>query len=174
MIRNKGAGFTLIEILVVMAIIVILASGSYVGFIRFNKQQNLNITRDTLLNTLNEARSNALSQVISTTNAPDGCKQAGTSRTLDGHQVSINTSGSPHYYLLQEVCSGGGNTFTPTVKRIDLPSGVVFTSVPSSPVRFLIFTGGVNSSATIIIRSGGAGGPTRTVTVNTTGVISSN
>lgn len=173
MIRNKG--FTLVEILLGMAIIVILSSGSYVGFVRFNRVQNLNLTRDTLLNSLNEARSSAMSQVISTSNPPDGCKQPSTTRTFVGYQISFNSSGSPHYYLLQEVCSSGTTTFTPTVKRINLPTDVVFVSPVPSQVRFSIITGGVSPPVTtIIIRSGGAGGPARTVTVNASGVISSN
>jgi|SRR3989344_2008708 len=166
--NNKG--FTLIELLLGMAIILILASGSYVGYIRFNKQQNVNIARDNLVNTLIEARSNAISQVI-TTLPPAGCKQA--SRTLIGNQVWFDTTTDPHSYLIQEVCSDGINPYyTPTVKRISLAQGISFQSTPGF-VRFRVATGEVATPTTVIVKVKGSSNPSewRTICVNLAGVI---
>ncbi len=161
-LRNVS-GFTLIEILLGMAIILIIASGSYVGFTRFSRQQNLNIARDTLLNSLNEARSNAASQVIRTS----VCKNS--SQTLIGHQLNFHTT----FYDLEEVCQNGSTTSTPLIKRILLSSGITFNPNPA-PIRFLILTGGisggVNRTATLINTAGQA----RNISVNASGVISSN
>lgn len=165
---QKNKGFTLIEVLLVMAIIVILAGGSYVGFVKFGRQQSLNIARDNLLNTLNEARSSAMSQVIT---------RCTNSQTLVGHQVRFDTSGDPQYYATQEVCRNNSDgTIANSVdeKKVNLSKDVTFTTTPGSPVLFLVLTGGVNSSANIIIQSGGLGGAARNVTVNVDGVISSN
>lgn len=166
MIRVKG--FTLIEILVAMAITVILASGTYVGFSRFNRQQNLNIARDTLYNNLSEARSNAMSQVIT---------RCTIDQTLEGYQISFNASSTPHSYTTQEVCRNlsSGNLAPPqNVKTVILPPNVIFGSLSGTPVMFSVLSGSVASLATITLRFVGAGGPTRTVTVNNSGVISSN
>lgn len=163
--RNRG--FTLIEILIVIAIIVILATGSYSGLSRFNRTQNLNIARDTLYNNLNEARSFAMSQVVR------GCT---IDQTLEGYQISFNTS-APQSYTTSEVCRNAttGNLAPPySIKTVKLPPNVTFGTLSGTPVMFRVLSGSVTTAATIIIRVGGSGGPTRTVTVNNSGVISSN
>lgn len=162
MIRNKG--FTLLEILIVMAVILLVSIGSYVGFVQFNRQQNLTSAWDTLRNNLNEARSNSMSQVILT----GACNQA--SQTLVGHQVRFYAPpGASHYYNLEEVCSAGSET-TALEKTVYLPSGVVFTSIPSpsSPLRFLIITGAVSNPVTVTI---GNGKRTVNISVDSVGVI---
>ncbi len=148
MIKNKG--FTLLEILIVMSVILLISIGSYVGFIQFSRQQSLTSAWDSLRNNLNEARSNSMSQAILT----DACNQA--SQTLVGHQVRFYApAGAPHYYSLEEVCSSGSVT-TALVRTVYLPSGVVFTSIPapSSPLRFLIITGAVSNPTTVTISNG--------------------
>lgn len=161
-LSRNGAGFTLIEILIVMAIISLASIGSYVGFVQFNRQQNLTSTWDTLRNNVNEAKSNATSQVIVT----GVCNQ--TSRTLVGHQIAFGRSGATDYYELQEVCTLGVNTLTPVVKRVNLPSKITFNPLPSLPVRFLILSGGVINPATITITNQSRA---RSIRVDSTGVI---
>lgn len=163
MIRNKGVGFTLIEILLVMAIIVILASGSYVGFVSFNRAQSLNIARDTLYNTFNEARSSAMSQVIIS------CSQ---NQTLFGYQIRFNTA----YYDIEEVCRDvnlPNNLTNSRVKRVPLPGDVTFYPNPSSPILFLL-TGGISGGAdrSVILRN--TASQTKTIIVSAGGVITTN
>lgn len=158
----KERGFTLIEILIVMAIISLASVGSYVGFVQFNRQQGLTSAWDTLRNNLNEAKSNATSQVIVT----GVCNQA--SRTLVGHQVAFGRSGATDYYELQEVCTLGVNTLTPVVKRVNLPSRITFNPLPASFVRFQILSGNVINPKTITITNQSR---TRSISVDSTGVI---
>ncbi len=164
---NFNKGFTLLEILLVMAIILLVSIGSLVGFRRFSANQNLNIARDTLLNTLNEAKAKALSQVVATA----ACNQTG--RALVGYQVSFDFSTDPDRYFLQEVCSGVTNF--PIVKTISLPTGVNFESPPtpssSSPIRFYILSGEANNNAVIRITSGSS---YRSIGVDTSGIITEN
>lgn len=158
--NNKG--FTLIEIIIVMAIIVLMSSGSFVGFRQFGKQQDLNLAADNLRNTLNEARSDAASQTILTST----CDQA--SYTLVGHQVRFVSSASPQYYTLEEVCAQGVNISENIIKRVNLPTNVTFTSAPSSPVRFLVLTGNLSAQATITLNNGSG---TKIITIDSSGVI---
>ncbi len=160
MIFKKG--FTLIEILVSMAIILLLSVGSLVGFSQFSKRQNLNISVDVLKNTLNEAKAKSQAQVVMTTQ----CKQSG--RILVGYQVSFNTSTDPDTYTLEEVCTSRAATLSQEVKKITLPKDVEFNSPPSTPVRFLLYPGTVNSSAVISLKSGTR---SRTVDVDSAGII---
>ena len=158
----KNKGFTLIEILVGMALILILSSASYFGFVSFNRSQNLNIARDNLRNTLNEARSRSLSQVV--------VKCSG-SQTLFGHQVRFYNT----YYEIEEVCEDiitRIKTNFPT-KRVPLSSEISFNPTPSSPILFLRSTGGISDVASRVVTLQNLAGQ-RSVTVNPAGVISSN
>lgn len=160
--RNKG--FTLIEILVGMAIILIVATGSYVGFLSFNRAQSLNIAKDTLRNTLNEARSSALSQVILKCNS---------SQVLVGHQVRFYTS----YYDIEEVCQNVSSPYAITwsqTKRVTLSPDITFNPNPAVPILFLRLTGGTGELINRDVTLRNKGGQTRIVTVNPAGVISSN
>lgn len=143
-------GFTLIEILVSMAIILLLSVGSLVGFSQFSKRQSLNITSDTLRNSLNEAKAKSQAQVVVTTQ----CKQSG--RILVGYQIRFNTATDPDSYTLEEVCTSGAATLNPVVKTVSLSKDVEFNSPPATPLRFLIYPGTINSATaiTINLRSG--------------------
>ena len=166
MIRNKG--FTLIEILVGMAIILILSSASYFGFVSFSRSQNLNIARDNLRNTLNEARSRALSQVV---------VNCSPNQTLFGHQIRFYST----YYEIEEVCRDVNSPYTitypPPKKRVSLSTGstgISFNPTPLSPILFLRSTGGISDVINRVVTLQNIVSQTRTVTVNPAGVISSN
>ncbi len=145
----KNKGFTLIELLLVITVILIISTSSYVGFQQFSKNQALGIAADTLHNGLNEARSYAVSQVIT---------QCHPTQTLAGYQVSFYRPASPalDYYSLDEVCRDSAGVLQPgiEIKRQTLPTSVRFAA-NYSPILFLILTGGVNGGAeTIRIKSG--------------------
>ncbi|MBI2621563.1 MAG: prepilin-type N-terminal cleavage/methylation domain-containing protein [Candidatus Levybacteria bacterium] len=173
--KNKAIGFTLIEVLLGMAIILIIASGSYVGFVKFGRQQNLNISRDNLVNTLTEARSNAMSQVITTTQSPNGCKQPGTFRTLEGQRVSFDRTTDPNSYLIQEVCRDASGPYAPIVKRISLPLGTEFLSTPPlGYIEFKVRTGEAIASEIVVKIKGSTDlSQRKKICINSTGVIKS-
>ena len=154
-------GFTLIEILISMAIILLLSVGSLVGFSQFSKRQSITIAKDNLRGSLNEAKSKSQAQVVVTTD----CKQSG--RILVGYQIGFVTTTDPDSYELREVCTSGAATLTPLVKTISLPKGVEFNS-PPAPVIFLLHPGTVNAAARIRLRSGSRNDE---VNVSTEGVI---
>lgn len=140
-------GFTLIEILISIAIILLLSIGSLVGFSQFSKKQSLNISKDSLKNSLNEAKAKSQAQVIVTVQ----CRQSG--RILVGYQISFNTTTDPDSYKLEEVCTSGAATLIAEVKEVFLSKGVEFNA-PPPPVLFLLHPGTVNDDAVIRLRSG--------------------
>ncbi len=159
---NSLKGFTLVEVLISMAIILLLSIGSLVGFSQFSKKQSLNISKDALKNSLNEAKAKSQAQVIVTIQ----CKQRG--RILVGYQVRFNTTTDPDSYTLEEVCTSGVVTIMPVVKTVFLSKGVSFNSPPATPVRFLLHPATVNSAATVNLRSGSR---IESIEINSSGVI---
>ena len=161
--NTGGAGFTLIEILLAMTVVLLISAGSYIGFKSFNQQQALSSTWDTLRNNFNEARSNAASQVIRTS----VCNSPG--QTLVGHQLNFYTNS----YDLVEVCQNAGGAEPaplPLIKTIPLPPDISFNPANPASIRFLVLTGGISGgSKTVTIRN--AQDNTRSITVNTVGVI---
>lgn len=155
----RSKGFTLIEILLAMAVILIISGGSYVAFTKFNQSQTLNSTYENLRNTLNEAKSSALSQVIFKCNDLE---------TLVGYQVKFNTLSIPNTYSLQEVCQGVSGKATNEVKKTSLPTDVTVTS-SSSPILFLVLSGKIQDSGTVTVIL--SNGNQKTITITNTGVI---
>ena len=160
----KNKGFTLIEILLAMSIVLLIASGSFIGFKSFNQQQALSSTWDSLRNSFNEARSSAASQVIRTSVC------SGVGQTLIGHQISFPNDRS---YELREVCQLGTNPPTENlIKTVPLPPGVTFNPVPNPTfIRFVVLTGGISGGLNRTVTITNTQGNTRSVTVNTVGVI---
>lgn len=121
--RIRSYGFTLIEILLTIAIIISLSSASYFAFVQFNKGKNLNIAYGDFVNILSEAKSDSLSQV--------NVSLCTASQTLVGYQIVIDSSSSPNSYRLEIVCAtdiANSTTYTPTqIKKKDLPSDVTIS-----------------------------------------------
>lgn len=161
----KNTGFTLIEIILSLAVILIISGASYVAFGNFNKQQVFNSSYENLKNTINEAKSDALSQVIS--------KCTGL-QTLVGYQIAIDSSSDPKSYSLQEVCQVSSTEVevVNNLKTTSLPPDTTITSdfSSSSPLRFLVLTGKVSMAGTITLSNGSQ---TRTININSQGVMQS-
>ncbi len=157
---KNNTGFTLVEILITMAVIFVASFGSFIAFNQFNNFQNLNNSHENFKNALNRTRSNTLSQVINKCN---------TSQIFVGHQIRLNTLTNPDSYTLEEVCqNAGGSEPSYILQRFTLPSGISFTSAPANPILFLVLTGNVRNPATITLTNGTQ---TKSVTVNASGVI---
>lgn len=155
--KLSSSGFTLIELLLVFSIIGILSGVGVYTFGNYNKSQVFQQGYDNFVQTLNVAKSKAMSQV-------DSCR-AGES--LNGYSVVIQSSNS---YSLNVVCSG---TLT-LVSDYTLPTGMTFSvNSNSATILFPVVNGaaiinGTTGSITITLQ-----GLTKTkaVTVNSSGLI---
>jgi len=142
---KQNCGFSLIELLITLALISLITSASYFGFTQFNKYQNLNVTYENLKNALNEAKANSSAQVS---------RKCTNIQVLVGHQVRINTSTAPHSYNLEEVCQNLNLTeSTYVIKKLNVLSGINLSG-PSSPILFLVLTGNVRNPANISLTNG--------------------
>jgi prepilin-type N-terminal cleavage/methylation domain-containing protein len=157
--KKLRSGFTLIEILIVIAVIGIISSGSFVVLTKFSKQQGINIAHENLKNTLNEAKSSAQSNVVSK------C----TAGILVGYQVEFNNLDSTAPYNLKEICLESGVEKTYTIKAI-AHAGVNIVSTPTK-ITFLVLSGDVRDGDSIVTLTNGATGQEKQINVSSKGII---
>lgn len=152
-IRNtQNIGFTLIEIIVTMAVLIVLITGTFVGFNKYNQVQKLNSSYDNLKTNLNEAKSNALSGLVY------NCTSL---QSLYGYKLNVDSASS---YSLYEICVDASGVQTQnqlTNKVVTLPSGVTFNPAGVS-VTFKAVTGASLADSSFTLTSGTT---SRTVTV---------
>lgn len=138
-------GFTLIEIIVTIAIIGIISSIGASSFVSYNQRQTVKRAAEDVASLLLVARSNALSQVKPNI-APCG---PGSVQPLNGYKVKFNSPAANDYSLVA-VC-GGVETAAISTKK--LPGNVSFSSAPltdSSPY-FRTLTNVVDNPVTVFI-----------------------
>jgi prepilin-type N-terminal cleavage/methylation domain-containing protein len=156
--RHTQTGFTLVEILVVLAIIALLAGIIMPSLSGFHNQQALRNTTEDMLSLLNEARSDTLGSL----NATD-------------YSVLIQSNQATYFI---------GDTFSstdPSNKTITFDQAVAVSPTTGinlngggTTVTFDRLTGGTSEYGTIII--GLVSDPTqqKMITISQTGLISSN
>lgn len=152
----SGAGFTLIELMVVISITAVLGTLGIAGYVNFNRTQVLQAASNEVVTILNLAKSRAQSQI----KPPALCS---SSQTLDGYEVKIT---QPKDYALYLRCSGSSKQVDEWVR--ELPNDISFDA--SQTFFFPIQTGGVQASGSgpwRIIISGY--GRSKTITINPLG-----
>jgi prepilin-type N-terminal cleavage/methylation domain-containing protein len=149
---SPAHGFTLIEIIVSVALLLVLSGLFMANYSGFNNSQAVKQTASTLVRNLQAVR----------TKAATGTKPAGCD-TLVGYIVKFPDSST---YTAQALCQtgavGGINTYA-------LPTGVTFSPVPSS-VTFYALDRGASANETISIT--GFGLVPTNVSVSVSGVVS--
>lgn len=155
-------GFTLIETIVVFAVISILSTIAVASFVDYNKTQNVQTAYSELSATLALARSRALSQV-----KPQQCASP---LILNGYKVILYISDNT--YKLYATCSGTDYE----IKKASLPKNIIFdgSQTTSTVFYFAVITNGVsfdqtNAASASIYLTGYEN--TRTITVDKSGTI---
>lgn len=146
-------GFTLIEILLVFALMGVLTATSVNSFFSYNRNQSFRTAVNNVVHELNAEKAKAISQV-----KPSTC----VTPPLEGYGMWFPVPGT--YYRVDMHC-GGVNY---VLARINLPSQVTFAT-GSQTVFFKVATGTIAASRTIIITGYGN---TATITVDVSGNIS--
>ncbi|HKC14734.1 MAG TPA: prepilin-type N-terminal cleavage/methylation domain-containing protein [Patescibacteria group bacterium] len=124
-------GFTLIEIIVVFAIIAIISTVAVASFVNYNKTQNLQVAVSDVTSILTLARSRALSQA----KPADKCNDQ---TTLNGYKVTLFMQ--TNSYQLDVVCSNVNYK----IQSVNLPKNVVFDNrTTSSFFYFPVIVNGV-------------------------------
>src|SRR3989338_2943121 len=126
-------GFTLIETIVVFAVISILSTVAIASFVNYNKTQNVQVAYSELTATLALARSRALSQI-----KPQQCTSI-----LNGYKVTLDVSGSK--YKLYAVCS---ENLDIEIQTASLPKNVIFDGDVTKTTSILFYFSVITNSVT--------------------------
>ncbi|GEM_PF-1066908 len=175
--RPKNAGFSLIELLVVTAIIIMLVGISIAGFIRFNERQQVESAAKQVQTLFRTAQAKAQIREIPT----------GTCDTLDGYMVRFQTSPTNSVELVVQCTNGvppeGLVQDHLSISAYTVPDGIVITRDPEfESVLFRPLRGGArihNSSgagaeldSTEVSVANSTGSPNYVFTIYNSGLIS--
>ncbi len=159
---SNQKGFTLIEILIVVSVMVFLSVGGITSFTAFTDTQELQKAAQDLSSVLTVAKSSAQSQIRPN---PFPC---GTS-TVQSYVVDLGEV-SFHRYSLNVLCRG-----STTLRKIgtdtSFPTNITITSPSQTRYQFDVLSGYVGTANTITILRGGK---SRSISVSNQGVITIN
>lgn len=157
MVTSDGShGFTLIEIIVSVALLLLLSGLFVASYNGFNNTQAVKQAASNLINDLQAVRASATFGV-----KPTGCD------TLLGYQVNFAAAGTS--YTSVAFCQVGANEETVgEITTYTLPTGTVFAPVPQS-ITFYPLDHGASADQTITIVGNNT---TAEVSVFSTGVVS--
>jgi len=151
---RKSAGFTLIEISVVVSILAILTTMGVASFVSYSRSQSLQAAALDLSTTLNLAKSRSFSQV-----KPPQC----VNQVLDGYRVIILSAGNG--YELQAICAA--NVYK--IREGAFPQNITVSSATTSTSFFFpLISGGVVGAGSVVLSGYGN---TRTITVDQIGTV---
>ena len=163
---SRAWGFTLVEMLVIIAIISVLTIMTLVAYYNSNRQYNLKRATDLFVADIRRAQNLALSG------------QSWGERVPHGYGIHIESSGQYTLFFTtdnSEKTHGGPNSYD--IETISLPSGVTFPVnrvgdniffVPPDPTSYINSNKTFNFSRSYILTNRGL---TKTVTVYNTGRI---
>jgi prepilin-type N-terminal cleavage/methylation domain-containing protein len=150
-------GFTLIELLVVFAIIGILILAVTSGLNNYNKTQVFQTGVLDVVDLLNEAKSNAQSQIKPNPQC--------NNKTLEGYQVVVVIH-QPDFHM-DAVCSGTAYV----MESRKLPNQMAFNAGSTTTVFFSVLTGSIPAPAVIGI-GGFSASMNQLINISTTSEIS--
>lgn len=154
--KNRDSGYTLIEIMLAIAILVAISTIGFYSLDSFNKSRDISDSYLYLVNTLSEARSSALAEIKPVTHCA-------ADSTLVGYRVSI----FPTYYTMNVVClTTLGVQTSVERKRTTLPPSITLSS--TFPTILFDTTGGTINPGVITLTKNGV---PKNVTVNSKGVV---
>ncbi len=152
---RNSRGFTLLEIIIVFAVIATLSAIGIASFVSYSRIQSLETAKSTLSSTLSLARSRAISQA-----KPTNCG----SQILNGYKVVLNTAANT--YELDAICSG----FSYVIQTQKLPVNITFDVIRTTSTSFYfpVIVNGTIGAGTIYLNGYGN---SKTIVVDSTGDI---
>ncbi len=150
---RRPLGFTLLEVLIVVALTVIIGLGGFLSLSGFRQEQDLNLTAKSMVGFLRDVQSKAANQ---------------ESATEWGVRFDNPASGRDAYMLFS------GPAFIAASTTVSLPASVEFSDPASGSSKDTVFakiTGLPDSAASVTIRLISNTSSTKTITINAQGAI---
>ena len=161
---ESGAGFTIIEILIVLAISSILLTFGTISLLSFRSQQNLDNESKSLVALLTRARNNSLHGdsdsrwgvwITNPLDTPAEYTLFQVDETLIASSTYTNIPGT---VFERKIFKGGLNVILPEVNTV---TDIVFAKRTGLP----------NASTSLIIQASNNSGPQKTITVSANGLV---
>lgn len=152
-VTKNGAGFTLLEMLVVFSVIGLLTGGGFASFVAYSKKQVLDQAVQDLKTGIDHAKFNAVSRVKPSIGT--GCDNI----PLDRYRIRVCSAGvacasSADLYEIDAGCVvGGGITWTSVLASKPRPSTI--TATTGCTMQFSVLSG-INAPCSIVITDGSA------------------
>lgn len=130
----KTTGFTLLELLVSITILMVITGGLLTSYNAFNDKRRVKETAVTLKTDLRFAQNKAISAM----------KPSSNCTVLKGYKLTFTLT----TYIVQPTCTGSG---TPgPLLTTTLPTGITFSPIPDT-FTFGVLTQGITSTPSITI-----------------------
>lgn len=129
--KPKKNGFTVLEFLIVMVVIIILSSILFMGRGEGEKRASLQSSAFQIVQNIREAQEMAMG--AKETSCPGGRKSYGYGVYFNNH--------SPHSYLIFADCNGNKKKDSPdvVVRNVNLERGIEIYNLSSSPFLSVVF-----------------------------------
>ena len=155
----KKSGFTIVEVLISLGVIVLVASLAVDGFLKFQRNQGLDKTANRVVTLIQKARYQTLS---SKNNLRYGVHFASDQAVLFAGSYATGTAGNEVYL------------FDPFLTLSLIGLRATTTNASSTDLIFTKFTGEANATGTLRFSLAASTTQTKTVTIYGTGLIESN
>lgn len=134
----NSSGYSLIEVIIVITIIVLFTGMGIAGYTRFNDQRIVDAESKKILNLLETARSKAMTKDIDS--------QDVSACDFEGYRVIINTTAMARTYSLLIKCNGT----TSLARTISMSESLTVSTTPQNPlsIDFAVATGSVPNCET--------------------------
>ena len=127
-IRRRGAGFTLIELMVTMVLLAVMLTLAAPSFITFQRNSELTATANSFVAALSAARSEAMKRQLDTYVIPGG----GTEFWTNGWVVYVDTNNNQTFDAATDLL---------IVKQDALPSAMTATGMADGTSHYVRFSG---------------------------------
>jgi prepilin-type N-terminal cleavage/methylation domain-containing protein len=154
--NQRTSGFTLIELIVAISIMVLLVGGGITSYLTFNDNQQLEGSARQIQSYLRAAQTRAR-----VGDRPVGCTK------LEAYKVLVAASSSELQLLT--VCDGGVETLVNTTQLVNVES-VTTDQGPGLSIEFLVLYGGTDFNGVVTVSS--SSGRDETFSVSSGGEIS--